>query len=106
MAAPAIKTHVITEKDNIVDVVETYAKPYLKEGDILFISEKSVACSQKRAIPMSEIKPRPLAKFLTKFVYKSPYGIGWVFPRPWKWRCASAAPRAFSLQRPARRWES
>ena len=27
-----IKTHVITEKDNIVDVVETYAKPYLKEG--------------------------------------------------------------------------
>ena len=75
-----IKTHVITEKDNIVDVVETYAKPYLKEGDILFISEKSVACSQKRAIPMSEIKPRPLAKFLTKFVYKSPYGIGLGIP--------------------------
>lgn len=67
-------------KDNIVDVVETYAKPYLKEGDILFVSEKSVACSQKRAIPMSEIKPRPLAKFLTKFVYKSPYGIGLGIP--------------------------
>ena len=29
---------------------------------------------------MSEIKPRPLAKFLTKFVYKSPYGIGLGIP--------------------------
>ena len=51
-----------------------------RAGDILFVSEKSVACSQKRAIPMSEIKPRPLAKFLTKFVYKSPYGIGLGIP--------------------------
>ena len=29
---------------------------------------------------MSEIHPRPLAKFLTKFVYKSPYGIGLGIP--------------------------
>jgi F420-0:gamma-glutamyl ligase-like protein len=75
-----IKTHVITENDRIADVVETYAKPYLQEGDIVFLSEKSVACSQKRAVPLSEIKPRPLAKFLTKFVYKSPYGIGLGIP--------------------------
>ena len=71
-----IKTHVITENDNIPDVALKYAKPDMVDGDILFISEKSVACSQKRAIPLTEIKPRPLAKFLCKFVYKSPYGIG------------------------------
>ena len=29
---------------------------------------------------MKEIKPRRLAKFLTKFVYKSPYGIGLGIP--------------------------
>ena len=75
-----IKTHVVTDKDDICDVAEQYAKEHLQEGDILFISEKCVACTQKRAIPMEDIHPRKLAKFLTKFVYKSPYGIGLGIP--------------------------
>lgn len=75
-----IKTHVVTEEDKIPDVAEKYAKEHMQEGDILFISEKCVACSQKRAVPLTEIHPRPLAKFLCKFVYKSPYGIGLGIP--------------------------
>ncbi len=75
-----IKTHVVTAEDKIPDVAEKYAKEHLQDGDILFISEKCVACSQKRAVPLDEIKPRPLAKFLCKFVYKSPYGIGLGIP--------------------------
>ncbi len=76
-----IKTHVITDADDICDVAEKYAKEIMQEGDILFISEKCVACTQRRAIPMDEIKPRPLAKLLCKFVYKSPYGIGLSIPQ-------------------------
>ena len=75
-----IKTHVVTAEDKIPDVAEKYAKEHMQEGDILFISEKCVACSQKRAVPLTEIHPRPLAKFLCKFVYKSPYGIGLGIP--------------------------
>lgn len=75
-----IKTKVIDNTDNIVDVAKEFALPHLVDGDILFMSEKSVACSQGRAIPMDEIHPRKLAKFLTKFVYKSPYGIGLGIP--------------------------
>jgi F420-0:gamma-glutamyl ligase-like protein len=75
-----IRTHVINENDNIVDVAKQYAAPHIHSGDIFFISEKAVACSQKRAIFMKDIHPRPLAKFLTKFVYKSPYGIGLGIP--------------------------
>ena len=75
-----IKTHVVTEHDKIEDVAEKYAMPNMQEGDILFISEKCVACSQKRAVPLAEINPRPLAKLLCKFVYKSPYGIGLGIP--------------------------
>jgi F420-0:gamma-glutamyl ligase-like protein len=75
-----IKTHVITDQDKMPDVADKYAKPYMQEGDILFISEKSVACSQKRAVPLEDIHPRRLAKFLTRFVYKSPYGIGLGIP--------------------------
>ncbi len=76
----AVKTHVITEKDNIVEVAEKYAKDFLQEDDILFITEKAVGCTQGRAIPMKDIKPRPLAKFLCKFVLKTPYGIGLGIP--------------------------
>lgn len=75
-----IKTHVITDQDKMPDVAAQYAAPHMQEGDILFISEKSVACSQKRAVPLEEIHPRRLAKFLTRFVYKSPYGIGLGIP--------------------------
>jgi len=75
-----IRTHVITDKDNIPDVAEKYAAKYLREGDILFISEKSVACSQKRAIPLKDIKPSWLARLLSRFVYRSPYGIGLSMP--------------------------
>jgi len=75
-----IKTHVITDADKITDVCEKYAKEHVREGDVFFISEKAVACSQKRAIPLEDIKPRPLARFLVKFVYKSPFGIGLAMP--------------------------
>ena len=75
-----IKTCVVTAEHNIVDVAAEYVTPHIEEGDILFISEKSVACSQRRAVPLTDIHPRPLAKFLTKFVYKSPYGIGLGIP--------------------------
>jgi len=57
-----------------------YAGEYVEKGDIVFISEKCVACAQGRAIPMADIKPRPLAKLLSRFVYKSPYGIGLSIP--------------------------
>ena len=58
-----IKTHLITLKDNIVDVAMQYGAPVMEnEDDILFISEKCVACTQEgRAIPLKDIKPRPLA---------------------------------------------
>lgn len=76
-----IKTHIITSSDNIVDVAKRYASPYLKEGDMLFVSEKIVAISQGRAFPIKDIKPSFLAKLLVKFVHKSPHGIG--LGSPW-----------------------
>lgn len=76
----AIKTHVITENDTMTDVAEKYVKPLVEENDILFITEKIVGCTQGRAIPIKDIKPRPLAKLLCKFVLRTPYGIGLAMP--------------------------
>lgn len=75
-----IKTHVITKDDIIFDVVARYAKPHLKKTDTLFMSERSVAITQGRAIHMKNIHPGKLAIFLTKFVHKSKYGIGLGIP--------------------------
>jgi len=76
-----IKTHVITKEDDIGKVCLQYAKPYLKTDDLLFISERVIAITQGRAFPIKEIHPSFLAKFLSKFVTKSPYGIG--LGSPW-----------------------
>ena len=66
-----IKTHLITKADRMEDVVLQYAGDKMQEGDILFISEKAVACTQSRAIPMEDIKPRKLAVTLSRYVTKT-----------------------------------
>ena len=80
-----VKTHLITKADKMEDVVLQYAKDKMQAGDILFISEKAVACTQNRAIPMEDIKPRKLAvtlsRYVTKtYVTKTPAGIGLGIP--------------------------
>lgn len=76
-----IKTRVVTKDDTMTDIVKQYAQPHLLAGDVLFISERIVAISQGRAFPIRDIRPSPLARFLVKFVHKSPYGIG--LGSPW-----------------------
>ena len=50
-----VKTHVIQDGDSIPEVAMEYAAPHMQEGDVLFITEKAVACTQKRAIPIKGI---------------------------------------------------
>ena len=71
-----VKTHVVMKEDDLFEVVDKYTKDIRQKDDIIFCSEKIVAITQGRSFPISEIKPSRLAKFLVKFVYKSPYGIG------------------------------
>ena len=75
-----VKTHVVTNQDDIVEVVDKYTKPFLEDGDYIFISEKCVACTQNRAIPLEDIHPSTLAKILSHFVTKTPHGIGLGMP--------------------------
>ncbi len=76
-----VKTHVVKSGDSLKEIVDTYVKPYLEEGDSVFISEKIVAISQGRAFKLEDIKVSPLAKFLSRFVQKTSYGIGLGMPQ-------------------------
>lgn len=71
-----IRTKIITKYDDIVQVVRESTSDLVQQGDLVVISEKVVAITQGRAFRLDEIKPSRLAKFLSKFVYKSPHGIG------------------------------
>ena len=77
----AVQTHVITDADDIVEVAKRYLGHLIESPeDIAIFSEKAVACTQRRAIKMSDIHPRPLARLLCKFVLKTQYGIGLGIP--------------------------
>lgn len=72
-----IRTKLITPEDKyIVKIIEEFAGKYVERGDIVFISEKSVAITQGRSYPIEKVKASGLAKFLSKFVTKTPIGIG------------------------------
>ena len=75
-----IRTHLITEEDEIEQVAWRYAGGLVRPGDVLFLSEKAVACTQGRAIPLERIRPSRLAAFLSRFVTKTPAGIGLGMP--------------------------
>lgn len=75
-----IQTDLIQARDNIIQIVQQYTKGMLQPDDIVVVSEKVVAITQGRAFQINEIKPSRLAVFLSRFVHKSPYGIGLGMP--------------------------
>ncbi|NHI17182.1 coenzyme F420-0:L-glutamate ligase [Microbacterium excoecariae] len=75
-----LRTRVIMPGDQLPEVVREYANDAVEDGDTLFITEKIVAIMQGRSYMMSEIQPRPLARFLSRYVTKTAYGIGLGIP--------------------------
>ncbi len=64
-----VKTRLITMKDtDLLPLIEEYAVPHLKPGDLLFVSEKALTITQGRIVNMSDIKPSWLARFFARNV--------------------------------------
>jgi hypothetical protein len=64
-----IKTRLITMVDkDLLPIVVEYTKPHVKQGDMLFISEKALSITQQKVVDMSDIKPTWLAYFLARNV--------------------------------------
>lgn len=81
-----IKTRIIEPEDDIVAVVREYAGDQVRSDDIIFVSEKVVAITQGRAVPIDKIRVSPLAARLWPFVRQVPYGIG--LRNPYSMQCA------------------
>lgn len=75
-----IRTRVVMPGDDLDAFVTEYAGDVVEPGDTLFVTEKIVAITQGRSYTLDEIEPRPLARLLSKYVVKTPYGIGLGMP--------------------------
>ncbi|NLG87240.1 MAG: F420-0:Gamma-glutamyl ligase [Firmicutes bacterium] len=62
-----LRTHLITDKDDIVDVVEQYASKIVEPGDLIAVAESVVAITQGRFIRQEDVKTGFLAQFLCRF---------------------------------------
>lgn len=71
-----LKTKILTQNDDMIDIVRSYTKDVLLPGDIIVLSESPVAITQGRAIPEDEIRVGLLAKILWRGVRKVDYGVG------------------------------
>jgi hypothetical protein len=81
-----IKTHKIDFGEDLAYLLEKYAKPQLKKGDWVAISEKVVSVCQNSVRHLSTVKAGWLAKLIVKGVKKYPNDIG--FSRPEKMQVA------------------
>jgi hypothetical protein len=81
-----VRTHVVTDRDDIVDVVQKYAGSLVQPGDVVVVSEKVTAITQGRAVPVDQIRVGWLAKLLWPRVRQVPYGVG--LRSPYSMQCA------------------
>ena len=63
-----LKTRLIENGDDLMALLEEYARPHLQKGDVLFVSEKVVCVAQGRIIRTDEVKTSWLARLLAKRV--------------------------------------
>ena len=80
-----VKTRLILKGDNLIEAIkEGLDEAHLEtfQDDILFVSEKAVGASQGRYYLLDDgsLKPGKLATILSRFVTKTPKGIGLGMP--------------------------
>jgi hypothetical protein len=64
-----VRTRLITMKDtDLAPIIDEYVTPYLKPGDMLFVSEKALTITQGRIVDMNDIHPGGLARLLARNV--------------------------------------
>lgn len=71
-----VKTKVIKKDDVLIALIEEYCGDFIQEGDVIGIAESVISVMQDRAYRFSEIKYGFFARLLSRFVTRTPAGIG------------------------------
>jgi len=80
-ARAPLRSRKVTPGDDLVDAIgEALGATGVQRHDVLALSEKAVAVSQGRSLPVGDIRPGRAARALSRFVRRSPVGIGIAMP--------------------------
>lgn len=90
-----VPTRILTDKDDIITVMEKYAKANLGPDDVISVAESVVAITQGQIVRPEELTISPLAWLLCRFVpdygsLASPHGMQSLMDAEGKWRVAFA----------------
>lgn len=91
----AVPTRILTNKDDIVDIIEKYTKGKIGENDIVSVAESVVAITQNRIVRPEELEISKVAQFCCRFIpdqgsLASPHGMQSLMDVEGKWRVAGA----------------
>lgn len=64
-----IRTHLITDKDDVAEIIERYAGDIAEPGDIVGMAESVVAITQGRAIDPEKVHPSLIARLISRFAH-------------------------------------
>ena len=86
-----VGTRILTDKDNIVDMIEKYAKQDIGPDDVVSVAESVVAITQGRVTRPEDLKVCFMARVLCRFVpqkgsLSSVYGMQSAMDAEGKWR--------------------
>jgi hypothetical protein len=86
-----VPTRILTDKDNIVDIIEQYAKDKVGPNDVISVAESVVAITQGRITRPEDLKPGLLARVMCRFVpqkgsLSSVYGMQAAMNMEGEWR--------------------
>lgn len=90
-----VPTRILTNKDDIVDIIEKYAKDDIGPNDVVSVAESVVAITQGRFVRPEDMKLSLLARVLCRFVpqkgsLSSSYGMQSAMDAEGTWRVAWA----------------
>lgn len=86
-----IPTRILTDKDDIIDIIEKYTKDKIGPNDVVSTAESVVAITQGQIIRPDQMELTWLAKFLCKFINEdaslaNPYGMQALIRVSGQWR--------------------
>lgn len=91
----SVPTRILTDKDDIVDILGKYTKDKITENDVVSVAESVVAITQGRIVRPEELEISPLAQFCCRFIpdqgsLASPHGMQSLMNVEGQWRVAFA----------------
>jgi len=90
-----VPTRILTDKDDIIDIVEKYAGAKIGENDVISVAESVVAITQGRIVRPEDLTISRVAQLLCRFIpdygsLASPHGMQSLMDIEGKWRVTFA----------------